>query len=48
MGHVVRKSDFVACEQQSPDQPAHPRSLVSGFLDQSLDGRLAELATYKI
>ena len=31
MGPVLRKSDFVEYEQQSADQYAHPRCLISAL-----------------
>ena len=37
MGHIMRQPVFVICEQQRPDQPAHPRSLISVFLVRCLD-----------
>ena len=32
MGLNARNPDFVACEQQTADQPEHSRSLISAFV----------------
>ena len=39
MGHIMRKPVFVICEQQSADQPAHPRILISAFVVCCLDSK---------
>ena len=32
MSHITRKPVYAICEQQSIDQPAHPRSPISTFV----------------
>ena len=48
MGLDVRKPDFVACEPQGADQPAHPCSLMSTFVILFLEIIMTTLAKCKL
>ena len=48
MSHVMRKLVLAICEQQSTDQPAHPRSLISTFVVRYWDSIIPYFAKYKI
>ena len=37
LSHVMTKPVYAICEQQSADQPAHPRSLISASIVRCLD-----------
>ena len=46
--YIERKPDFVACEQQSADQLAHSRCLISAFVIRNLGRMIAKLGICNI
>ena len=46
LSHVMRKPVLAICEQQGADQPAHPCSLISTFVDRNLSAIHMHTFTY--
>ena len=48
MGHIMRKPVLCYANNKDPDQPAHPRSLISALVVHSLDSIISIDAISKI